>query len=81
MGSVPHDVLKAKAQRGDLEAQKKLGALYREGSDNIKIDLTEAIKWLRMAAEQGDVQSHNTLGAMYARRNAGHEDTNQAFHW
>ncbi|MBR6901213.1 MAG: SEL1-like repeat protein [Synergistaceae bacterium] len=45
-----NDVLK-KAQKGDAEAQYKLGLMYDNG-DGVTQDYSEAVKWIRKAAQQ-----------------------------
>lgn len=52
------------ALAGDADAQNDLGDMYREG-DSVRHDLTEAVRWYRMAAEQGDPYGQNNLGSMY----------------
>ena len=44
--------LKAKAEKGDPEAQSNLGACYGHGAGVTK-DYAEAVKWYRKAADQG----------------------------
>ena len=53
-----------KAQKGDADAQYKLGVMYNRG-DGIQEDKTEAEKWLRKSAEQGNVGAQNSLGEFY----------------
>ena len=45
--------LKAKAEKGNADAQFKLGVCYDHG-DGVAKNLVEAVKWFREAAEQGD---------------------------
>lgn len=45
-----NDVLK-KAQKGNAEAQYKLGLMYDNG-DGVTQDYSEAVKWIRKAAQQ-----------------------------
>ncbi len=52
--------LRAKAQKGNLEAQYELGMIYG-GSKHIG----EAAKWLRKSAEQGNSEAALQLGAIY----------------
>ena len=47
------DSLTKVAEQGSVEAQKKLGRIYRY-KDYDKQDYKEALKWYRKAAEQGD---------------------------
>lgn len=52
------------AEKGDAEAQFRLGNMYAEGKA-VTNDFTEAAKWFHKAAEQGQVQALYTLGVMY----------------
>ena len=59
---------KAKAKKGDAEAQFNLGKMYANGQ-GVPQDYREAVKWFRLAADQGMAGAQNALGGMYARRN------------
>ena len=52
------------ADRGDKEAQLKLGFLYEQGFTGI-VDLVQASSWYRTAAEQGQPIAQYLLGLMY----------------
>jgi len=52
------------AERGDAEAQDKLGLMYLNGKGVTQNDI-EAAKWFRKAAEQGHADAQNELGVMY----------------
>lgn len=54
---------RAKAEQGDAEAQKTLGAIYAKGM-GVKEDYTEAAKWYRLAAEQGNAAAQNAMGEL-----------------
>lgn len=54
------DSLTKVAEQGSVEAQKKLGRIYRYK------DYKEALKWYHKAAEQGDVESQFVLGSFYS---------------
>jgi TPR repeat protein len=59
--------IRERAEAGDVEAQKKLAAIYFKPSflTGVSKDAPEAVKWLRKAAEQGDADSQVNLGNMY----------------
>jgi TPR repeat protein len=57
--------LRAKAEKGDTEAQLSVAAGYANGAGVTK-DLTKAVKWLRKAAEQGSARAQCLLGLKYA---------------
>ena len=56
--------IRAKAERGDVDAQLLLGEEYHEG-DRVPRDYAEAAKWMRKAAEQGNASAQFGLGLMY----------------
>jgi len=57
------------ANRGDAEAQFKLGLMYQEGQVVPKSEV-EAMKWYMRAAEQGHVDAQYNLGVMYDKGEA-----------
>ncbi|MDR0812345.1 MAG: sel1 repeat family protein [Paludibacter sp.] len=61
--------LKAKAEKGDAEAQLTLAMGYFYGGDfddlTLKPNPNEAVKWYRKAAEQGNAVAQRALGLMY----------------
>lgn len=52
------------AMRGNPDAQRELGLLYRAGK-RVPPDYSKAAGWLRMAALHGDVVAQMTLASMY----------------
>ena len=52
------------AMRGNPDAQRELGLLYREGR-RVPPDYSKAAGWLRMAALNGDVVAQTALASMY----------------
>lgn len=73
-------LLKPLADKGNTEAQRKLGVMYRHGlgvrkNDNI------AISWYRKAAEGGHVRAQNNLGIMYRFGMGVKKDLSEAVHW
>jgi len=61
----PEQAIKDAADRGDVEAQVKLGLSYLSG-DGGYLDYNEAAKWFKLAAIQGNAQAQEHLGSMYA---------------
>jgi TPR repeat protein len=55
---------KAKALKGDSDAQSILGGCYRYGWGVAK-DEVEAVKWFRVAANQGDANAQSDVGDSY----------------
>lgn len=58
------DEIRAKAERGEAEAQKKLGEIYARGQ-TVKQDYTQAAQWYRRAADQGHPAAQTALGELY----------------
>jgi len=59
-------LLRPLAERGNAEAQLKLGYIY-EGEEESRdpfTDYEEAAKWLRRAADQGNPEAQTELGAI-----------------
>jgi TPR repeat protein len=71
---------KAKAERGDAEAQGIIGSNYSFGIGVTK-DLVEAAKWYRKAADQGNVYAQNNLGMAYKSGEGVAKDFEQAISW
>ncbi len=53
-------LLKPFADKGQPAAQSELGYMYEDGL-GVAIDLSEAVRWYRLAAEQGDPYSQTRL--------------------
>ena len=69
-----------KAKKGDVESQHLLGDAYYAGTE-VEQDLTEALKWYRLAAEQGDEASRLQMGrAYYSGKGVPQNDT-EAMKW
>lgn len=74
------DILRSKAEAGDLEAQKRMAEIYVMGW-GVKADAKEAMKWRTRAASQGDVKQQYDLALMYWRGDAGKPDYVEAAKW
>ena len=59
-------MIRALAERGDLQAQLRLGQLYERG-DGVLQNFVEAERWYRSAAEQGSVAAQ-AAGQLVERR-------------
>ncbi len=71
---------KARAEKGDAEAQFNLGDMYSKG-DGVPEDDREAVKWLHKSAEQGYATAQNNLGNMYAEGEGVPKDDKEAVKW
>tara|TARA_B100000676_G_C18017319_1_gene810430 strand:- start:341 stop:961 length:621 start_codon:yes stop_codon:yes gene_type:complete len=60
------DALHEAAEKGNAEAQFRLGVLYGNGDDGIKLDQEKAMSWFKLAARQGHENALITMAWMYA---------------
>ncbi|MCS1407803.1 MAG: Secretory immunoglobulin A-binding protein EsiB [Verrucomicrobia subdivision 3 bacterium] len=74
------EALRAKAERGDCEAQYEMGWRQAIGM-GLPLDDVEALCWLRLAAEQGHKLAQNNLGARYATGDGVRRDLSEAYFW
>jgi TPR repeat protein len=72
--------VKARADKGDAEAQLQLGFLYADGT-GVAPDPAKAFKWHRKAAEQGLAQAQYQLGLDYANGDGVKANRTEAVHW
>ncbi|MBZ3799288.1 SEL1-like repeat protein [Leclercia adecarboxylata] len=70
----------ASAASGDVDAQIKLGKMYRDGN-GIEKDGKKAVEWLTKAAEQGSLDAHYLLGDIYASGNGVPLSYSKALEW
>jgi len=54
--------VRQRAERGDSDAELKLGAAYANGQNGVE-NYTEAVKWLTRSADHGNVTAAAVLGA------------------
>ncbi len=71
---------KAKAEKGDTEAQIGLASLYSRGI-GVARDPAKAAKWLRRAADQGAARAQCLLGLCYANGDGVKMDKHEAARW
>jgi TPR repeat protein len=69
--------IKAKAEGGEAEAQRKLGDIYAKGR-SVKLDYKEAAKWYRQAADQGHPAAQTALGELYEAGQGVQRDETEA---
>ena len=74
------DDIKARADKGDAEAQIELSALYTTGN-GVPKDLVKAAKLHRKAAEQGNTDAQVRLGFAYKEGEGVPQDYAQAAIW
>ena len=71
---------KAKAEKGEADAQYNLGVMYDKGEGVLEDD-KEAVKWWRKAAEQGEDLAQISLGIMCFNGEGVLEDIATAYAW
>jgi len=69
------------AERGDAEAQFRLGWMYDEGDAEFPEDNLKAVRWYATAAKQGHAESQYSLGWMYDEGEGVPEDDAIAVEW
>lgn len=72
--------IKAKAEKGDAQAQVNLGVRYANGGGVTK-DAGEAVKWYRKAAEQDHGQAQFNLGLSLYKGKGVRQDHAEAVKW
>lgn len=72
--------VKAKAEKGDAEAQCVVGVLYSTGY-GVKENQAEATKWFRKAAEQGNPDAQSSLGNCYSKGKGVKQNYVEAVKW
>ncbi len=70
--------LTAEAENGDVDAQYKLGLLYRTKEH---LHYKEAFRWLLKAAEQGHAEAQNAAGEMLTDGKKIGKNPKEAFKW
>jgi TPR repeat protein len=73
--------LRAKAEKGDAQAQYALGRAFEEGSLGVAKDQAGAVKWYRKAAEQNLAVAQLGLGWCYAYGQSVAKDEVEAVKW
>ena len=73
--------IKAKAEKGDVEAQYTLGVCCQGWTDFVPHNDEEAVKWYRKAAEQNYAPAQLKLGLCYATGQGVAVDTAEAVKW
>ena len=76
----PLTEVRTDAAQGDATAQNSLGYRYVTGQ-GVPQDLTEAVRWYRLAAEQGYAAGQYNLGAMYGTGRGVPRDYVEAHTW
>lgn len=73
--------LRPMADRGDVNAQCLLGAVYTSGNPPFSRDYPEALRLFQLAAAQGSAEAENDLGMLYEGGVGVPSDTEMALHW
>ena len=73
-------LLERAALAGDVEAQYRLGSLYRSGLGT-KPDAALAFKWMKLSAEKGHAKSQYNVATMYLAARGTPFDLDKAQGW
>ena len=76
----PMEKLMARADSGDLRAEKALALAYLHG-EGVGKDLAAALRWAEAAAEQGDAEAQYLTGSLYRNGATRKPDPDRAFTW
>jgi len=76
-----NDWAKRAAALGDSDAQSYLGRCYAYGTEAIRQDYSEAIKWITMAATNDDAPAQYLLGHFYGKGLGVKRDTRLSSEW
>ena len=68
------------AEKGNVEAQRILGACYDDG-DGVEKSPKDAVYWYRKAAEEGDPEAENSLGNCYEKGEGVEQSYDMAIYW
>ena len=74
------EALRARAEKGDVDAQNNLGEMYAKGQD-VTQDYAEAVKWYRKAADGGYARAQFNLGFSYITERGVMRDYGEAVKW
>ena len=72
--------LRPLAERGDTEAQYRLGLMYEFGK-GFKVDKPQAMVWLGKSAEHGNPSAQTELGVIYATGDGVPQDNVKSVAW
>jgi TPR repeat protein len=72
--------LRRLAERGDAEAQARLGWMYLNG-EGIPLDFAEGVRWTRLAANQHLARAQFCLGLLYQHGQGVSQDNVEAVKW
>lgn len=74
------DEIKVAAERGNVEAQNRLGLNYDWGA-GVPQDSERAIYWFTKAADQNFAEAQYNLGLMYYLGKGAPQDSERAVYW
>lgn len=69
------------ANKGQIEGELHLAALYRDGGKEFPQDMVQAAAWYLKAADQGDVSAQSTMGTLYSMGQGVEQDYAEAYFW
>ena len=69
------------ADKGDIQGELHLAALYRDGGKDFPRDMVQAADWYLKAADQGDVGAEATMGTLYSMGQGVEQNYVEAYYW
>jgi hypothetical protein len=69
------------AQQKSIDAELRLGGLYRDGGNGFPRDMEQAAAWYLKAANQGDVTAQGMLAVLYSMGQGVPHDDAEAYFW
>ena len=69
------------ADKGDVDGEIHLAALYRDGGKDFPRDMAQAAAWYQKAAEQGDVTAQGMMGTLYSMGQGVEQNYVEAYYW
>jgi hypothetical protein len=75
------NLVRQRAEKGDVKAQSELGFMYESGTGTGRSDYAEALRWYRRAAEQGDADAKENIAGMYFEGIGVTRDYAEAARW
>lgn len=69
-----------KAEKGDMDAEFKLGYIYYNG-EGAEVNYKKSAKWFKKAAKQGHAEAQFNLAVIYKNGEGLTKDTNKALKW
>lgn len=77
----PNSSLIEKAEKGDTNAQYRIGMNYLKGQEGFQRDIGLALVWLEKAANNGETESQYQLGSLFQKGQGVEKSNSTAIMW